>query len=172
MTTPIYESFLSLQLSAGWYLTDEASSYIYEHLDEEDEEAVRHVLRYLVVPVYEACDEQMRSHVKAALRWFLNCADDDLLIGLIDSIPDWPVEYAADPRCTYIWWWRELFGDEPWRSREICTAELVRGNPPKDAGGTNHWRPPIDEAVLLFRRRDGLPPGTDAPPVNKPPRLG
>jgi hypothetical protein len=168
MTTQVYENFLSVQLCAGWYLTDDANTYIYLHLDPDDETAVRHVLRHLVVPVYGACDDQMRAHVKAALQWFINCGDNNLLTGLIDSNPDWPVEYASDPRLTYIWWWQELFGEEPWRSFDICAAELVSGNPPPEAGGTNTWSPPIDEAVLLFRRRDGLPPGTDAPPVNKP----
>ena len=167
MSSPVYDAALTVLFHPGWYLTEEASAYVYEHLDPNDEVAVRHVLRYLCPPVHEASDAAARAATKAALRWYVNCADDDRLRWVIDSLPDWPVEYANDPRRTYIWMWQELFGDEPWSSDEVCDDELVTGNPPAGAIGDNRWSPPIDDRVLFFPRKDGLPPGTDAPPVNK-----
>lgn len=127
------------------------------------EEAVRHVIRYTLVPMYEGIGPRQAAHIKEILQWALNCASDEELIQL-NGAQDWVLDDTDPPRLFFESWWKELFGDEDWRSDDICDAELVYGNPPSELrDGRSTWDEQIDPEVLRFPRRDGRPPGHGAP---------
>lgn len=160
--TVLYELLLVSQMAPGdYYLTEDAKDYLYQHLDKEDEGAVRHVIRYTLVPAYTGTRE--KQHVKDLLEWYLNCATEEQCLGFLASDPEWPVGYTDPPRLFYQWWWQELFGDEDWRSDRLCDATIDLGEPPEELRGGFTWPPPIDPDVLKFPRRDGKEPGEGAP---------
>lgn len=170
MTRVLYDIMLTAEMApAGTYLSEDAKEYLYEHLDMGYEDAVRHVIRYTLVPAYKATDPKQAQHVKDVLEWYLNCATEEQCDGLLAADPEWVTGYTDPPRLFFQWWWQELFGDEDWRSDRLCDAELNESNPPEELRGGFNWPPPIDPEVLRFPRRDGKPPGAGAPTqVNRP----
>ena len=157
----LYETVLDEQFTPGWYFSDEAGLYIADNIDLSNEDAVRHVIRYTLVPMYRGLSAARAEHLKDILRWALNCADDEQLWQL-NGAQDWILDDTDPPRLLFEWWWKELFGDEDWRDEDICDAELVYGNPPPELRGSA-WNEVIDPEVLRFPRHDGLPPGYGAP---------
>lgn len=159
----LYTLLFHGQFTLGYNFSNEAALYIAENLDLGYEDAVRHVLRYTVVPMYDSLGPRRAQHIKDILRWALNCASHDDLI-LLNSAQDWILEDTDPPRLLFEWWWRELFGEEDWRDDAPCDAELVGGNSPEElSDGKRPWPEWIDPEVLRFPRRDGLPPGHGAP---------
>ena len=158
----LYETVLDEQFTPGWYFDNEAALYIADNIDLSYEDAVRHVIRYTLAPMYQGISATRAQHIKDILRWALNCADDEQLWQL-NGAQDWILDDTDPPRLFFEWWWKELFGDETWRADDICDAELVHGNPPPELRGRSSWNELIDPEVLRFPRRDGLPPGHGAP---------
>lgn len=159
----LYQRLLDIQFTLGWFFTDEAGMYIARNIDLGYEDAVRHVLRYTLIPMYETLGPSSAAHLKEILEWALNCASDAELIQL-NGTQDWILDDTDPPRLLFEWLWKELYGDEPWQRDEICDAELVYGAlPPELKDRTKQWTEWIDPEVLRFPRRDGLPPGHGAP---------
>lgn len=159
----LYRLILNEQFSCGWSFSDDAVLYVMNNLDLADEEAVRHVIRHTLVPMFRGTGPRTAEHVKEILQWALNCASDDQLIQL-NAVEDWVIGDTDPPRLFFEWWWSELFGDEDWRADGICDAELVGVNPPSELRGVAYqWDERLDPEVLRFPRRDGLPPGHGAP---------
>lgn len=160
---PLYEVLLDEQFSSGWSFSDEAKLYIMNNLDLANEAAVRHIIRHTLVPMFRGTGPRLAQHVKEILQWALNCASEQQLVQL-NGVEDWVLGDTDPPRLFFEWWWAELFGDEDWRSKDICDAELVGGNPPSELRDAPYsWDERLDPEVLRFTRRDGLPPGHGAP---------
>ena len=170
MTRTLYEGVLYGQLApTGADLSDDAKEYLVKNLDMAYEDAARHVIRLTLVPTYQSTSGKQAEHVKDVLEWYLNCATEEQCDRFLAADPEWPVGYTDPPRLFFQWWWKELFGDEDWRSERLCDATLAMGDPPDELEDGFNWPPPIDPAVLHFPRRDGQPPGAGAPAeVNRP----
>lgn len=159
----LYETVLDDQFTPGWYFSNEAALYIADNIDLAYEDAVRHVIRYTLVPMFKGLGPRQSEHIKQILQWALNCASDAELIQL-NGAQDWVLDDTDPPRLLFEWWWKELFGDESWVNPDICDAELVYDEPPTELmDGRSAWDEVIDPEVLRFPRRDGLPPGHGAP---------
>ncbi len=164
MTERIYEYPVIEQFDLTLHLSPEALAY-FDTIEDDDEDAIRHLMRYFLVPVYRSRSPRVQEHARRAILWFIHCATDDDRIWLLGQPAfDWPTGGPHPPRRFFELWWLELFGEEPPEPGDLCDAEYRHGAYPPDWKQWGHNPlPELDRAVFLFPRRDGLPPGHGAP---------
>lgn len=155
-----------MQHTADTTLSREARGYLEEHLDPENDDALRHVIHHLYLPEFNTYSDTTKDHYKRALQWMINCADGAWLGEVADWDPDTVVPAPSNPRRLFTAWWQALFGDEPSESPDLCAAcDPV----PIDSGTLDgiyegHGHYVVAPEVLNFPRSDGHPPGHEAPP--------
>jgi hypothetical protein len=85
----------------------------YTTLDSTDEQALRQVIRELIVPFWATLGPQIRERVQLAYRYYLSQLDTDFA-NVFHSIMA-PFRAPPEPRKFFLWVWEECCPGEDYR---------------------------------------------------------
>jgi len=92
-------------------VTDEEASCVTSN---EDEDAIRQIIRLLIRPDFESLADESQKACKNSLRYFLTTGSAPFC-KILDEQQEWPIEPPKDPKLFFIWIWEELFPGEDYR---------------------------------------------------------
>jgi hypothetical protein len=89
------------------------------HIDPNDEQAVRAIIKLIIQPDYEQFSDDSKERIRDALQYFLTTRSAPFA-AIISAQQESPLRRPDEPINLFIWIWKELF---PNKSFELQSTE-------------------------------------------------